>query len=153
MVEQELILAMIESDAPIMFGQFVGGWALAKSAAPYVLGGIQSILGYGGIRSGSSQAELDRAARKEEFDKMFKLEEERYYQELEDYYEARDYERAFSEEVRAWDRSRDFGRYKTNVSLGTPSWQWSRAIGARTMQQPTVPRIETTFRADPPGLA
>jgi hypothetical protein len=149
MVEQELIRAMLESDAQIVYGAFGITAAGLTTAAPYILGGLQSILGYGGIRSGASQAERDRQARKDEFDQMFKIEEERYQQALKDYYEARDYEWAFKEEGRDWGRSRDFGRYKTNVSLGSPYWQWSRAMGGRTMQQPTVPTIETTFRADP----
>ena len=125
MVEQELIRAMLESDVQPLFGIFGITAAGLGIAAPYVLGGLQSLLGFGGIRSQASQYELDRQAQEDQWTKLFERSEEWRLEDLARKQEALDFYR---------------GVYERDEERRAPYREMSLSIGRNT-----VPNVYREF--------
>jgi len=116
--------------------------------APAIAFGAGALLDYFTNRGARNQLEEDRIANQRRFELMFAEDRERYETAL-----------RIDEEIRAeelqryeWDKSREGGDWATNLSLRSPYWAWSRAIGANTMQT-DAPPFQPSYTAEASDIA
>ena len=142
MVEQEIIRAMLESDAPIMFGwpvvpAVMGGWELTKALAPSI---VDFVAGLWGGHSQSNQAAADRAQNERWREKIFNYTVEQQAAQMERDEEAR------QEAIRQWEAQEQQieAQWINTVDVQSPYHAASRAMLASTMQM-DVPNYEPLY--------